>query len=46
MTDQDREHALEAADRASLIEQAAADLRMAEEPAGFLAVLEHGAANE
>ncbi len=46
MTDQNREHTVEAVDRARLIEQAAADLRMAEEPAGFLAVLEHGAANE
>ncbi len=46
MTDQSREHAVDAPDVARLIEQASADLRMAEEPQNFLVVLEEGRADE
>lgn len=46
MAEQDRQVKAIVADAAALIERAAADLALPEEPAGFLAALEEGAADE
>jgi hypothetical protein len=46
MTDQDRQVKVLVADAAALIERAAGDLALSEEPAGFLAALEEAAADE
>lgn len=43
MSEADRQVKVIVADTAALIERAAVDLALAEEPAGFLAALEEGA---
>ena len=46
MTDQDRQVKVIVADAAALIERAAVDLALSEEPAGFLVALDEGAGDE
>lgn len=46
MTEQDHQVKVFVADAAALIERAAGDLALSEEPSGFLAALEEGAGDE